>query len=825
MTENLEDISSEEFWNYYKKEYIRDSQFYCWKYTSYSVSILVNKIDIPLLTQLIKNSIENTTFEIIGNNIYDRVIKKTYVLSIHSDVRSNRLKESLLTLGINTEIVFFSEEDKPVLNNLLSMFNSSFLKYSIFPIDLKKLALLIKIHKKEFYQNRNVMILYDDIVLCKNFGDRINTLFLNVEQTPWDAIYLGERYTTKTSVTDNKISAFPLGGIVKPFDGLLIKSQMIKSIISTFELTPNLYFENQAMSFKNIKTLVANFNLVSSAFHPQISHYNNGYFEDVCPYFKNTYDNAFYEDTENVQQANYEYETLMNFYKSCLKNKFDKCDDSNPVIPKLIHKINLINKSELTNDEKHTYELYEKSWLNQNPGFQMRTYTFNDIVNFRTSSFPRWEHVVTKTRNPTVLSVLFGYIKLYEHGGISIYDNTFCHTGLDNLFSLKCQAILTLKKEDSSNIHQYGIEKHYVIAKKHSEFLRALIYHIIHYINIILNFYKDNYPVAEKVMESLFENGITNVFYRYWLTERKDIFVMENGNYTEDDKIRYSMILSSVPTPIPANLIIKNKLTSSEIDIFLLVRNNGAFLKNHFWRMMTLLEKSMYGVKFNYYIFENDSVDDTLNIVNEQKNQRNINLMSTNLGDLNKSIRTYRLGIIRNQLSDYMLEDSKNGKTNADLVLLIDTDVIFTPGTIHKMISSLLSKDDAVMIGSHCLGLDNGYYDTLALELGKYHLTRPTFLSHLSSHIGDLYKVSSCFGGICLTYKYIFKYCHFGQSSLTLPGYYSNITCEHYNFCRNIKSFGNIYICKSAISYWVQNWLNESSFLLDKLRQTGFYTT
>ena len=158
------------------------------------------------------------------------------------------------------------------------------------------------------------------------------------------------------------------------------------------------------------------------------------------------------------------------------------------------------------------------------------------------------------------------------------------------------------------------------------------------------------------------------------------------------------------------------------------------------------------------------------------------------------------------------------------MVLLIDTDVVFTPATIHKMIQSLLNKKDAVMIGSHCLGLDSGYYDTLALEMGKYHLDRPTFISHIMNYPLDLYPVSSCFGGICLTYKYVFKYCHFGQDISTLSGYYSNMTCEHYNFCRNLKSFGNIYICKSAISYWVQNWLADSRQLLEKLKINGFYT-
>jgi GT2 family glycosyltransferase len=161
----------------------------------------------------------------------------------------------------------------------------------------------------------------------------------------------------------------------------------------------------------------------------------------------------------------------------------------------------------------------------------------------------------------------------------------------------------------------------------------------------------------------------------------------------------------------------------------------------------------------------------------------------------------------------------------SDMVLMIDTDVIFSPTTIHKMIHALLNKKDAIMVGSHCLGLDGGYYDSLALEMGKYHLDRQTFISHIVNYPFDLYPVSSCFGGICVTYKYVFNYCHFGQDTSTLFGYYSNMTCEHYNFCRNLKSFGNIYICKSAISYWVQNWLNESRQLLEKLKLNGFYIT
>lgn len=833
VLEYLDDIYKEEFWKFYYKQYVRDSQFYSWRISENNVSMLLNKLDVNLLRSITNVLLDDTVFMREDRNIFDTYIKKIYVLSVHSEDRSLKVKNRLSTLGITTEIVSFTEEDQITYNNLLKMFSSYFQKYACSFMDIKKLSLFLKIHKKEFYHIRNVMILYDDVVFCKSFESKLDALLDSAKNEQWDCMMLNERYNTLKNNHErvDNISYNPIVGNMSPFDALIIKSNMIKKIVSMFELTPVLFSENIYLSFSTINTFVANINLVHIAQFPQISMPRNENFEDSISYFYTPYEKETFEDIKCV----FDDETycVPDEYRRCCSKNFDYTNDSTQTyFPKIIHRVNLIDRESLTDNEMNTYNMYEKSWLKQNTNMRIINYSYESIRGYRTANFPRWEYVISKTQNKTFITLLYCYIMLYETGGMFVYDNHICHSSLDSLFNVRCQAILSLdekqkfceKTSDNFFEHPYKINSRFLIAKKNSEFVRALIYHLIQNFHLAVIYYEHGGIDIDILLNRIIDNSLTSVFFKYWKCDNQDLLLLDKGHVgISFSDIRYSKLLSIVPIPLPARLIIKNKIIATEIDVYILVKNNAMYLKNHFWKMMDRVENSMPNVKFNYYIYENDSVDNTLDIVMSMNKRKNINLMSKKLGDLNNASRTYRLGIIRNELSDYLLADTETGKTRADLVLLIDTDIIFTPSTIHQMIRSLIMKKDAVMIGSHCLGLDDGYYDTLALEMGKYHLTRPTFLSYIGSYLDDLYPVSSCFGGICVTYKHVFNYCHFGQTVDTLPGYYSNITCEHYNFCRNLKSFGNIYICKSAISYWVEKWSSESEILLEKLRITGFY--
>lgn len=813
----LDYFYSDEFWSYYNKQCIRDSKLYFWKNNPKCISYLFQPLDIDTFEYLFRKTYDLTSFSVKENEFYNQV-KKAYVLCVHSEQRSELIKQQLDSFGYSTDIIYLTDDDKLAMNNLLSMFPNFYQKYSIFNIDLKKLILFTKIHKKEFFQSRNVFVLYDDVVFCKNFQQKLEEMLHNSRSIDWDCIFLNQRFQ-KLNIAVTEYLIHPLANNDKPFDGILIKSKTIKSIVSAFELSPNLYVENPFMSFKSIKSFVSNYNFVTLLSYPQLSLASDMGYEDSVNYFYDEIDYTYYNQIEISEQPRKGKDDTA--YKTCVRNKFEVSVDNTAL--KNIFKINLIDKSNLSDDERRTYSIYETAWTRQHQGCALENYSINDILQYRNNTFPRWENVIAKTRHLNFITILFGYLKVYENGGVFVFDNNMCHTSMDGLFSLKCQAVLCLKQFPSEDEHKFAIEPKFLVAKRHSEFVRALIYHIIHYFHLLLNYSKTIENIDAK-LDRIITRAMTNVFYKYWFNEKKDIMLLEEGHYQGGNNIRYNMLISDVPTPLPSHLVIHSGISSAELDIFLLVKNNANFLHNHFWKMMGNVERSMRTVKFNYYIYENDSVDNTVDIIEKQKKQRNIKFISKRLGDLNKTIRTYRLGIIRNELTDCILEDAQKRKSLSDMVLMIDTDVVFSSTTIHKMIHALLNKKDAIMVGSHCLGLDGGYYDSLALEMGKYHLDRQTFVSHIVNYPFDLYPVSSCFGGICLTYKYVFNYCHYGQDTSTLCGYYSNMTCEHYNFCRNLKSFGNIYICKSAISYWVQNWLTESRQLLEKLKLNGFYT-
>lgn len=860
VTENLEDIFEDDFVHFYLKQSIRQSNVYTWLFRQNSCSLLIKKIStFDFLQTILENVLMDTKLltDDTDPHSYKSNIQHVYIMSVHSNERGEFLKRYVETeLKLHCEIVSFdkkNQEDETTLTNLLKLIQIH-QKYANTMLDIKKLVCFLKIHRREFYQMRTILCLYDDIHLHNNFQEKLTELFTpSTIPTEWDAIFLNERYKQKLLEENVGVGGTGVGGGLQlqsitgnicPPDAFLIKSKSIKTIISLFELSPLLFTENIYQSFCAIKTHVTNYNLVQAVRFPSIPIHQHSSYEDVIHYFCNYKTNPSYANlTRTIDQVNKVIE-IPKSYNAIIEKQFPT--SNTPILPKIIHRIMMVDATvlqEMDPIQQYTIQQWTKTWEHQSNGCQFMDYTLEDVKMYQSSFFPRWESLVARVSNPVLLARLFGYIKVYETGGTFCFNTAVCHSGLDTFFLIRdCEAIVSLQtKNEFYNIsgisgisgnsgnsnfafeHPRQLHPDFLFAIKHSEFLRAVIYHIIQYVHLAIYF---NVGELEKVVQYIFDNAMSIVFYKYWNTEQHtNIFVMDIGNIgNQEERNRYDMQITHFSTIPPLlSLYIKPEIVSNELDIFLLVKNNEEYLKHHFWDMMDAVESSLPKIKFNYYVYENDSIDHTLEIVYAQRSVRNMTIISKRLGSLNKTKRTYRLGIIRNELSDVILRDTANGRTNADLVLCIDTDVIFNPHTIHTMIGELLTRKDAIMIGSQCFAPDDGYYDTLALEMGRFHLSRSMFLKSLELSSNNLFRVTSCFGGMCLLYKYAFQYCHYGMNNKTLPGYFPNITCEHYNFCRNLHSFGNIYISKMSISHWVCNWLTEGKLLLEKLRRSGFY--
>ena len=198
--------------------------------------------------------------------------------------------------------------------------------------------------------------------------------------------------------------------------------------------------------------------------------------------------------------------------------------------------------------------------------------------------------------------------------------------------------------------------------------------------------------------------------------------------------------------------------------------------------------------EYKIYIFENDSIDNTLEILKELKNSKPIEYFSLSGLDSTFPDRTIRLSYARN----YLLNATKH--LGFDYVVCFDTDGVF----LEIPEDSFLSCFTLDEVWDGCFPVMNPYYDIWAFrhrnmlsddykELGKYlpkvigeenmvrYVSIPTRLQNFEMYEGWLW-VDSAFGGMAL-----YKANAYYQSS-----YWGEINkqelCEHVSLHSKMRS-------------------------------------
>jgi hypothetical protein len=211
--------------------------------------------------------------------------------------------------------------------------------------------------------------------------------------------------------------------------------------------------------------------------------------------------------------------------------------------------------------------------------------------------------------------------------------------------------------------------------------------------------------------------------------------------------------------------------------------------------------------KFSFYFYENDSKDNTKNILSEWVSDNNGQLMSETLnfpkyGSVPNIERLILLSIYRNKLLSLIR------KVNTEYTLMIDTDITFNTDDFLLLLESIKNIPDAVMVVSNTRQKEiqdlmfnkttDSFYDVFALRdkyfnHGLYFTDCPLVLQEDR----DLWienkpvRINCGFGGFALIKTDVLKKCIWSTSGHS----------EHINFCIDVGRYGNIYVVPSSKPY------------------------
>lgn len=248
-----------------------------------------------------------------------------------------------------------------------------------------------------------------------------------------------------------------------------------------------------------------------------------------------------------------------------------------------------------------------------------------------------------------------------------------------------------------------------------------------------------------------------------------------------------------------------------------LVRNNQKWIP-YFKSMLKQLETNNPDLKFDVWIYENDSIDNTKQLVKD--NFANYFIEDFN-HPLDNKTRTKRLALYRNNFKHNL----KNHIENADYILLIDSNIFFGHSGFTTMQKVLDHNPDIAMVCPHATVKTSlpcrFFYDTFATicmdgtKCGQFtnvlececdqpghrhdpHCHKSRGLAPIHKANGPrLVELKSCFGGFVLLRPEAYKDAEWFVKEDT--------DCEHWQFCADIRKHGKIVLDRHAAVIWTEH--------------------
>lgn len=215
------------------------------------------------------------------------------------------------------------------------------------------------------------------------------------------------------------------------------------------------------------------------------------------------------------------------------------------------------------------------------------------------------------------------------------------------------------------------------------------------------------------------------------------------------------------------------------------------------------LIKKIESKEFVFFIYENNSIDRTKEIlINNQNNQINISLNTDQTPHLKNRCRerTINLATYRN----ICLEWVKQNYSHFDYVLVLDLDADegFSIDGIYNSISWLNNIENSAGMGSYSLHFKNNklsHYDAFAARLDNWEESSP-FVNDYEKSFNNYHPdigsppiaFYSCFGGLAVYKMHCF-----------MEGWYDgSMGCEHIWFHKSMSDKGyNMYLNPSSIFF------------------------
>ena len=219
------------------------------------------------------------------------------------------------------------------------------------------------------------------------------------------------------------------------------------------------------------------------------------------------------------------------------------------------------------------------------------------------------------------------------------------------------------------------------------------------------------------------------------------------------------------------------------IDIYMCLRNNRDTLENTFRTLETIEEMHV----LRYFIYENDSTDDTPSMISEFMRNRPgaykcETLRRKQWGSVSDSNRSADMATYRNKMRALC-----EGK-RSEYSVIVDSEVAFSLDTINQYLVILKDVPGASMVtpfGESRLG---HYYDT-------YALVTPNGKTRLPPVLPRLYWVHSAFGGVAMLRSAAFEHCYWGVTN-------SCVCSEHVEFCRQVRNHGQVILARDIRVTW-----------------------
>jgi glycosyltransferase involved in cell wall biosynthesis len=255
------------------------------------------------------------------------------------------------------------------------------------------------------------------------------------------------------------------------------------------------------------------------------------------------------------------------------------------------------------------------------------------------------------------------------------------------------------------------------------------------------------------------------------------------------------------------------------ISIICMFKNNEQYLKNFFFDIVNQFEDH-YDATFNYYVIENNSKDNTRQLLKDffkKKNSESKLLLFNmkedfkNIGDGKNFERLFNLAKIRNKLVDNIVP------LNSEWCLFIDSNIFFKKDILEKCFACSPTENN--------IGMMIPYTQQMFIpEIHKLpNLTKPTLLSHFYDTFSfydtnnktfwpycafekcksckredcmdrksipkeqDIVDVSSSFSGFCLINTEIINNKLIRWDTLSHEVKKDESVCEHFLFCNMLR--------------------------------------